>query len=53
MRVSKRQPTRHPFSTKVRSCLVCNGVTFYLREDGVPLCPRHLQSKKQPTRGKS
>jgi hypothetical protein len=42
-----------PFSRRRRFCAVCESVTFFVRMDGVALCPRHMSRRKeltQPTR---
>ena len=42
-----------PFSRKRRLCAVCESITFFVRMDGVAVCPRHMdrhKKKSEPTR---
>lgn len=49
----KTPPRSFPFATRRRSCVRCGAVTFYVRMDGVAVCPRHMKKTRkeaQPTR---
>lgn len=36
-----------PFSRKRRLCAVCESITFFVRMDGVAVCPRHMGRRKK------
>ena len=38
-----------PFSRKRRFCAVCESITFFVRMDGVAVCPRHMGRHKETT----
>lgn len=46
MTAEKAPPRSFPFSRERRSCIRCGAITFYVRFDGVPICPKHMNRKK-------
>lgn len=45
----KAPPRSFPFARCRLSCRTCGATTFYVRYDGVPLCPKHMNRRKKLT----